>query len=384
VFAAFDPSIALHELLDERALGYGIRVSVGDRELYRRPANAAIPAELVQSDSVSLGIGSEWILSTWPIATTALSFYQQGPLLVLLSGLLASTLIAFAVHYGTLAWRRADALRDANLQLERQIEETQRGQGDLRQLSEELEARVEQRTAELHETIVELETFNYSVSHDLRGPLGAVINFAAILREDYDGLLDASGRDILARIVQSATAAVSMMDALLAYSRSGRSELHKVPLGVARLVREIEYEFVATSPKYAGTVKIGDLPDVVADEGMLRFIFTNLLSNACKFAKPGESPSVEIGGHVSGDEAVFHVRDAGVGFDMRFAEKLFKVFERLHPSDDYPGHGVGLAIVARMVRRHGGHVWAQGAVGKGATFYFTIPVRDGSGDGTKS
>src|SRR5262249_9074460 len=110
MFAAFDPSVALHELLDERALGYGIRVSVGDRELYRRPANgSAVPAELVQSDSVSLGIGSEWILSTWPIATTALSFYEQGPLLVLVSGLLASTLIAFAVHYGTLAWRRADA-----------------------------------------------------------------------------------------------------------------------------------------------------------------------------------------------------------------------------------------------------------------------------------
>jgi signal transduction histidine kinase len=385
VFAAFDPSVALRELLDERALGYGIRVSVGDRELYRRPTNGSpIPAELVQSDSVSLGLGSAWDLSIWPIATTALSFYQQGPLLVLVSGLLASTLIAFAVHYGTLAWRRADALRDANLLLERQIEETQRGQGDLRHLSEELEARVAQRTAELNDTIVELETFNYSVSHDLRGPLGAVINFAAILREDYESRLDDAGRDILARIVQSSAAAVSMMDALLAYSRSGRSELRKTRLDVARLVREVEQEFVATSQQFACAVKIGDLPDVVADENMLRFIFANLISNACKFARSGESPSVEIGGHVSGGEAVFHVRDAGVGFDMRFAEKLFKVFERLHPSDDYPGHGVGLAIVARMVRRHGGRVWAQGAVGKGATFYFTIPVRDGSGDGTKS
>jgi len=384
VFAAFDPSVALHELLDEHALGYGIRVAVGDHELYRRPENGAVPAELVQSDSVSLGIGSAWSFSTWPIASTALSFYQQGPLLVLVSGLLASTLIALAVHYGTLAWRRADALRDANLRLERQVEETRRGHGDLRSLSEELEARVDQRTAELHETIVELETFNYSVSHDLRGPLGAVINFAAILREDYEGQLDASARDILARIVQSATAAVSMMDALLAYSRSGRSELHKLPLDVSRLVREVEQDFVATSPQYACAVKIGDLPDVVADESMLRFIFANLISNACKFAKRGESPSVDVGGHVNGNEAVFHVRDAGVGFDMRFSEKLFKVFERLHPSDEYPGHGVGLAIVARMVRRHGGRVWAQGAVGKGATFYFTIPVRDGSGDGTKS
>ncbi|HEX5066449.1 MAG TPA: ATP-binding protein [Myxococcota bacterium] len=384
IFAAFDPGIALKALLDERALGYGLRVSVGDQEIYRRvPPDAEMMLDLTYSDSAALGVGQSWTLSAWPTSTTVLGFYDQGPLLVLAAGLAASALIALSVHYGTLAWRRADALRAANLELERQIEETRRGRGDLEALSSELEARVDQRTSELNETIVELEMFNYSVSHDLRGPLGAVINFAAILREDYESRLDAQGKDILSRIVHSASAAVSMMDALLAYSRSGRSELHKMPLDMTALVQEVVGEFVAATPSLAGAIKVGDLPDAVADESMMRFVFTNLISNACKFAREGESPAVEVGGSVAAQTATYYVRDEGVGFDMRFSEKLFRVFERLHSADAYPGHGVGLAIVARMVRRHGGRVWAQGAVGKGATFYFTIPVLEdgGSSDG---
>ena len=118
---------------------------------------------------------------------------------------------------------------------------------------------------------------------------------------------------------------------------------------------------------------VGDLPTVYADENMMRFVFTNLIGNACKFARPGEAAQVEVGGEPGSNETIYFVRDQGIGFDMRFAEKLFKVFERLHASEGYDGHGVGLAIVARMVRRHGGRCWAQGAVGKGATFYFTVP-----------
>jgi light-regulated signal transduction histidine kinase (bacteriophytochrome) len=117
---------------------------------------------------------------------------------------------------------------------------------------------------------------------------------------------------------------------------------------------------------------VGELPSAFADESMMRFVFTNLISNACKFTPKGEAPRVEIGGNPGSNEIAYFVRDNGIGFDMRFAEKLFKVFERLHASDGYEGSGVGLAIVARMVRRHGGRCWAQGAVGKGATFYFTV------------
>jgi signal transduction histidine kinase len=383
VFAAFDPDVALHALMDRMALGYGIRIAVGDEEIYRRePPDAKMLFDLGRADFVALGLGTSWSLSVSPTSTVAASFYDEGPLMALGAGLAATVLIGLAVHFSTLAWRRAEALRVSNAELEQQVQETRRGKGELEQLSAELEARVAERTLELNETIADLETFNYSVSHDLRGPLGAVINFASILREDHEEHLDAAGRENLSRIVHSAASAVSMMDALLAYARSGRADLHKTPLDVTRLVRHVLYdEGLVVTPESSCVVKIGDLPDVVADESMLRFIFMNLISNACKFTRTGEAPCVEVGGSVAGNEATYYVRDEGVGFDMRFSDKLFKVFERLHGADEFDGHGVGLAVVARMVRRHGGHVWAQAAVGKGATFYFTVPVREGGGDG---
>ena len=142
-------------------------------------------------------------------------------------------------------------------------------------------------------------------------------------------------------------------------------------------VHEVCDELAATHPQLKHAMKVGDLPNAFADEGMMRFIFTNLISNACKFARKDESPEIEVGGYPGSNEIVYFVRDNGVGFDMRYSDKLFKVFERLHASDGYEGHGVGLAIVARMVRRHGGRYWAQGAVGKGATFFFTLSTPGG-------
>ena len=286
-----------------------------------------------------------------------------------------------SLHFGTLAWRRERALRGINASLTARVGETLRGQDELRRLSAELEARVAERTAQLAETITELETFNYSASHDLRGPLGAIINFAAILKEDYGDQLG-RGVEHLDRIVNSATAAVSMMDALLAYSRSGRTELHRERLAMRPLVRDVIAEVSASKPGFASSVSIGDLPDAFADENLTRVVLTNLIGNAFKFVRAGEKPQVEVSGSVEGHEAVYFVRDEGVGFDMRFADKLFRVFERLHTSaEGFQGHGVGLAIVARAVRRHGGRVWARSAQGRGATFYFTLPrVEDESPD----
>jgi chemotaxis family two-component system sensor kinase Cph1 len=163
------------------------------------------------------------------------------------------------------------------------------------------------------------------------------------------------------------------MDALLAFSRSGRDELHKTRVVMRHLAREIYAELAAAAPELQCTVEIGDLPDVYADPAMMRVILINLLNNACKFTPPGQKPQVELAGYAGAHEVTLFVRDRGIGFDMRYADKLFKVFERLHPEECYGGHGVGLAIVARMVRRHGGRVWAQGALGKGATFYFSLP-----------
>lgn len=208
-------------------------------------------------------------------------------------------------------------------------------------------------------------------------PLDAIINFAAILGEDYGDQLDAAGKEHLQRIVNSATAAVSMMDALLSYSRSGRTEIHRVRLDMNRLAREVCEDVAAATPDRRCNVKISDLPDAFADERMIHFVLTNLISNAFKFVAASEEPCVEVGGHATDDEtSVYFVRDQGIGFDMRFADKLFKVFERLHATGVYTGTGVGLAIVARMVRRHGGRVWAEGAPGRGATFWFTIPASD--------
>jgi signal transduction histidine kinase len=372
VFAIFDIPRLVGDLFDKRALGFAILLSAGGREVYRRDWPEEPLSSLRKVESVVLPDGEPWQLEVAPSGGVALVRWDQGPAIALATGLLASGLIAAAVHYGTLAWRRDRMLRRANAALEQQIVDTRRGQGELRELSEALEGRVTERTRELNDTIIELETFNYSVSHDLRGQLGAVINFAAILDEDYSERLDPTAKDYLQRIVKSATSAVSMMDALLAFSRSGRTELRKVHLDMKRVVKEVADELTASFPELKCAVTVGDLPAAFADENMMRFIFTNLIGNACKFASQGEAPRVEVGGEPGSNETIYFVRDHGIGFDMRYAEKLFKVFERLHASEGFEGHGVGLAIVARMVRRHGGRYWAQGAVGKGATFYFTV------------
>lgn len=387
VFAVLDGQILLRGVLDNRALGYGVAVHANGTALYDR-APADRPEGIAKVETVLVPNGSQWTIEVWPLPADPLASAFQGSRLALATGLAGSILLAAAVHFGTLAWRRERLLRRANSALEKQIDDTRRGEGELRGLSEMLEARVAARTAELHETIVELETFNYSVSHDLRGPLGAVINFAAILSEDYADRLDATGKDHLQRIVGSASSAVAMMDALLAYSRSGRTELRKAHLDMRSLVQDVYNEIVIASPGIRCEIKIGELPDAYADEDMMRFVFTNLIGNACKFIRPDDTASIEVGGSLGSNEVMYFVRDEGIGFDMRFADKLFKVFERLHPGERYSGHGVGLAIVARMVRRHGGRVWAQGAVGKGATFYFTVatnaaaaPAQSGANDG---
>ncbi len=384
VFVLFDAQRFLKDVLEKRAPGFALSVSAEDHEVYRQdPPNGHVSPSLRKTESILMPNGKPWLLAMTPASDTDLVSWDQGPAIALAAGLLASGLIAAAVHFGTLSWRRERMLRRVNTALTQQIVDTRRGEGELRALSEALEARVAERTGELNETIVELETFNYSVSHDLRGPLGAVINFAAILQEDYGDRLDAMAKDHLQRIVGSATSAVSMMDALLAFSRSGRTELRKTHLEMSRVVQEVCDDLSASLPQVKFAVKLGDLPNVIADENMMRFIFSNLISNACKFAREGEAPQVEVGGNPGSNETVFFVRDHGIGFDMRFAEKLFKVFERLHASDGYEGHGVGLAIVARMVRRHGGRYWAQGAVGKGATFYFTV-ANPGGEDGRRA
>jgi light-regulated signal transduction histidine kinase (bacteriophytochrome) len=296
-----------------------------------------------------------------------------------------SALLATLVHVSQISRARAASLVRVDADLRESIDETEREGTEIRELRGALETRVTERTATMQETIEELETFNYSVSHDLRSPIGAVINFAAILQHDHGDQLDESARDCLDRIAKSAKVAISLMDGLLAFSRSGREEINKIEVNMRDLVEGVRDDLAAADPSAATAILIGELPDAYADPAVIRRVFTNLISNGLKFARKPEAPSVEVAGYAQAGEIIYFVRDQGVGFDMHYATKLFRVFERLHSSEEFQGHGIGLAIVSRLVRRHGGRVWAQGAVGKGATFLFSLPTpggREFGADGT--
>jgi signal transduction histidine kinase len=297
----------------------------------------------------------------------------------LAAGLAATALAVGAIGLATRFRRRlraADAGRERVVaQLAAATDEEQR----LRKQVELLEARVRERTAQLEDAILEFETFNYSVSHDLRSPLGAIINLTAILEEDHGAVLDDEGRDCMRRIQRSAGAALSLTDGILAFSRSGRRETRIERVNVRALFEEVAAEQTVARPDSRCAFRIGALPDVDADPEMLRIVAANLLSNACKFVSEGCGAEVEVGAAEGAHEITFYVRDAGIGFDMKYADRLFKPFERLHGSPDYVGHGLGLAIVARIVRRHGGRIWADSTPGCGATFFFSLPKRASDG-----
>ncbi len=230
---------------------------------------------------------------------------------------------------------------------------------------ERLEERVQERTAEL-------ESFTYSVSHDLRTPLRAIDGYTRILREEHADHLDDEGQRLLNVVYESAQTMGDLIDDLLTLSRLGRREMTQVRIDMNALVQEVHDDLCRSHPNAeAVDCQIEALPDALGDRSMIRQVLVNLLSNALKFTREEETPRVEVGGEARGEEHVYFVRDNGVGFDMEYADKLFGVFERLH--DDFEGTGVGLAIVERIVRRHGGEVWGEGTEGDGATLFFTLP-----------
>jgi PAS domain S-box-containing protein len=252
------------------------------------------------------------------------------------------------------------------------IDAQKQAENEARELAALLEKRVEERTEQLVAANKELEAFSYSVSHDLRAPLRAVDGFSRILQEDYDEKLDDEGRRVLNVIRNSSQEMGRLIDDLLAFSRLGRSELSGANIDMSALVRSVLDEMRRES----GTLPELDvqaLPSSHGDSSLLRQVWINLISNAVKFSAKVEHPRIEIGGYPEGAARVYYVKDNGAGFDMKYYDKLFGVFQRLHRSDEYPGTGVGLAIVQRVVSKHGGKVWAQGAVKQGATFFFTLP-----------
>lgn len=239
---------------------------------------------------------------------------------------------------------------------------------------EKTNERLEKANQEIMKLNSDLESFTYSVSHDLRAPLRSINGYAAVLTEDHsDGLPDEAGR-ILGVIAKNGKRMGQLIDDLLDFSRLGRKELTKTEVSMDDLVRRVVEE-MRNHPS-AGNVwniEIGSLPRVTADARMMEQVWVNLISNAVKYSSRHEKPMVEIGAYTTDDSTCFFVRDNGVGFNMQYVHKLFGVFQRLHKLDEFEGTGVGLALVKRIVDRHEGRVWAEGAINEGATFYFSIP-----------
>jgi PAS domain S-box-containing protein len=250
------------------------------------------------------------------------------------------------------------------------ITERKRREDEIRGLNRELASR----STELEAKNKELEAFAYSISHDLRAPLRHMSGYAELLQKKASAVLDAKSQRYMLMIQESAKRRGDLIDDLLAFSRIGRTETQKTLINLEQLVKEALSEVRQETDGRNIVWSIGTLPNFYGDRSMLRLVFVNLLSNAVKFTRTRPQAEIEIGCEQENkDEVVVFVRDNGVGFDMKYVNKLFGVFQRLHPSQTFEGTGIGLATVQRIVQRHGGKVWAEGLVDKGATFYISAP-----------
>ncbi len=270
--------------------------------------------------------------------------------------------------------RRAnEQLSEANERLHETVVEQRRAEEDVRKLNENLERLVERRTAELRGSNQELEAFSSSVSHDLRAPLRAIDGYARMLLEDSADDLDREAQRKLNVIVEGVRKMGKLIDDLLEFSRMGRTALRHSTVDMTSLVRDVIREALEAWPERRVAIHVTALPAVWGDRALLRQVWLNLIGNAVKYTGRRTEAEIEVGGCVESDENTYWVKDNGVGFEMEYAHKLFGVFQRLHSGEGFEGTGVGLALVQRVVHRHGGRVWAQGTVAKGATFYFALP-----------
>lgn len=351
----------LVELLKESAPGYAIRVYWGDDQVYARgePATDAGQRWWRQEGELRLPLGMRWTVIHVPTPQYAAAWLTPLPHYLLGAGLLLSFALGAMTNQLRISLARARDLAEGNRALEVSA-------GELRKLNEALEERVAERTSEL-------EAFNHSISHDLKSPLGAILNYASILEADYRERLDSEALDFLARIRRSARRGGELLDGLLRLSRATHSALAMAEIDMNALARESFAHARALEPDAEVELVLESLPPVRGDRTLVAEVLVNLFDNAIKYSRGQEKRRVAMRGMIEGGECVYAVSDNGLGFDMRYADKLFRVFERLHSSPDIPGTGVGLAVVASIVKRHHGRVWAEGEEDVGARFMFTLP-----------
>lgn len=262
--------------------------------------------------------------------------------------------------------KRADELFIANRELKK-------AEDDIRKLNDELEQKVIERTAQLESLNKEIESFSYSVSHDLRAPIRAINGYTRILVEDYSSKLDSEGIKILQSIINNSKKMGELIDDLLAFSKLGRKQVTVSEIYMADLLSMVCEELLFEGDENIPEFNIDILPNAIGDKSLIKQVWINLISNAIKYSKHKIKTNIEIGAYNKDNQIVYYVKDGGAGFDMQYYDKLFGVFQRLHSQEEFEGTGIGLAIVQKIVHRHNGNVWADSKLNEGSCFYFSLP-----------